>query len=253
MDRLTKPRSVSLRQGLLFGTGFLSAILLNRLTTYFGVNPGGAGLRGGRLTIVAFGDSITQHGWSVEHGGYLSLLADRWARRVDIKNRGYSGLTSRQGLEIFPRIVSSFSRVDIFIIFLGANDASLPGVVSHVPVVEFEQNIVEMVKLVPEGSQVLLIGPPPVDKEMLIERNRRLGKAIHEDRQNAVTEQYSMAILKLGRDLGLQAIDLFGLLRAEPHKALRDGLHLSSLGNKALFEAIVANPFFNFSSLPTDF
>jgi len=255
MERQPRRGGLSLRQGLVFGAGFLSALLLTRLQTYLDAGPGGAGRPGARKLVVAFGDSITQHGWSVEDGGYLSLLSDRYARRVDFLNRGFSGLTSRQGLEMFPQIVSSFSsRVDLFIICLGANDASLPGVISHVPVVEFERNIAKIVNIALEtGAQVLMIGPPPVDKEMLIERNRRRGKAIHEDRQNAVTEQYSLALLKVGRDLKLPAIDLFSLLRADPHH-LRDGLHLSSLGNKALFEAIAANSFFNFtSSLPTDF
>eukprot|EP01042_Synura_sphagnicola_P005138 gene5138-6547_t len=48
-----------------------------------------------RKKVVAFGDSITQHGFNTDNHGWVAKLADWWTRRVDVLNRGYSGYNSR--------------------------------------------------------------------------------------------------------------------------------------------------------------
>ncbi|OAX39179.1 hypothetical protein K503DRAFT_799840 [Rhizopogon vinicolor AM-OR11-026] len=39
--------------------------------------------------IMLIGDSITQNGW--EQGGFAQLLAERYVRKLDVLNRGFSG------------------------------------------------------------------------------------------------------------------------------------------------------------------
>jgi lysophospholipase L1-like esterase len=118
---------------------------------------------------VLFGDSITQRGFGA--GGWAAALADAYARRVDVVNRGYSGYTTRGALAlldaVFPAVSggggggcagvdgacaapgAAFSAAhaavppppppQLVTLFFGANDAALPDRTSakqHVPVEE---------------------------------------------------------------------------------------------------------------------
>jgi hypothetical protein len=55
-----------------------------------------------RPLFVLFGDSITQRGCSP--GGWASRLADRYARRVDVLNRGYSGYNTHLATHLLPHV-----------------------------------------------------------------------------------------------------------------------------------------------------
>ena len=41
--------------------------------------------------IILFGDSITQFSFDADKGGWGARIADRYQRRADVLNRGYSG------------------------------------------------------------------------------------------------------------------------------------------------------------------
>jgi len=73
---------------------------------------------------VLFGDSITQKAFST--GGWASVLADTWQRRVDVINRGYSGYNSRFATHLLNHIFPPSTPVQLVTVFFGANDAALP-------------------------------------------------------------------------------------------------------------------------------
>ncbi len=51
----------------------------------------GAALRSlAQPTIVLFGDSITEHSFDVQNGGWGARLANEYARKADVVNRGQS-------------------------------------------------------------------------------------------------------------------------------------------------------------------
>lgn len=83
-----------------------------------------------RPQFVLFGDSITQRGFAP--GGWAAALADRYQRRVDVINRGYSGYTSRWALQLLDRVFPSAAAapVSLAVVWFGANDAALPDLTS---------------------------------------------------------------------------------------------------------------------------
>lgn len=107
-----------------------------------------------RPSIILFGDSITQQGFSgsttTTSPGWVSLLSNAYARRADVLNRGYSGYNTRHALDILPSVFGSNdgSKPDddvlMVTVFFGANDSSLPGDrehCQHVPIDEYESNL----------------------------------------------------------------------------------------------------------------
>ena len=75
---------------------------------------------------VLFGDSITQRGFGP--GGWASVLADAYTRKVDVINRGYSGYTSRWAVHLLDQVFPPQAAADVQLatVFFGANDAALP-------------------------------------------------------------------------------------------------------------------------------
>lgn len=104
-----------------------------------------------RPVILLLGDSLTQQSFGVNGGvGWASLLANAYSRRADVLNQGYSGYNSRHVCSILENsiLASDYDNVLFYTIFLGANDAALPGEPQHVPLDEFEANVETIVKQV---------------------------------------------------------------------------------------------------------
>ncbi len=55
-----------------------------------------------RPLFVLFGDSITQRGFAP--GGWAARLADKYSRRADVVNRGYSGYNSALATHLLPHV-----------------------------------------------------------------------------------------------------------------------------------------------------
>lgn len=121
-----------------------------------------------RPSIILFGDSITQSGFSGGGGsntpsaGWVSLLSNAYARRADVLNRGFSGYNTRHALEVLSSVfvssdinvhsnANSNDHVLMVAVFFGANDASLPGDrehCQHVPIDEYENNLRRIVQTI---------------------------------------------------------------------------------------------------------
>ena len=71
-------------------------------------------------------------------------------RRCDVVNRGFSGYNSRWCRVVTPRVFTktNVSGVAAFVLFIGANDANRPTLNpdQHVPLGEYQQNILDIVK-----------------------------------------------------------------------------------------------------------
>lgn len=99
-----------------------------------------------RKKVIAFGDSITQHGFNTDIHGWVSKMADWWTRRVDMINRGYSGYNTRWARLMFEDVIIP-EKPDFLFIFFGANDAIDVSEVHHVPLAEYTDNLRAIVGL----------------------------------------------------------------------------------------------------------
>ncbi|GFP92360.1 GDSL esterase/lipase at5g62930 [Phtheirospermum japonicum] len=221
-----------------------------------------------RPQIVLFGDSLTQR--SFESGGWGASVADIYSRKVDVVLRGYGGYNTRWALfllhHIFPLPLSTMPPPVAVTIFFGANDAALlsgTGKKQHVPKDEYKDNLRKMVhhiKNLSPNTLVVLITPPPVDKQGRREFARSLygDKASEvDDRTNEVTGEYADECVNLAQEIGVPSINLWSKMQETngwQKKFLSDGLHLTPEGNAVIFQEVVK--IFDkagFSDLPYDF
>jgi lysophospholipase L1-like esterase len=161
-----------------------------------------------RKKVVAFGDSITQHGFNTDAHGWIAKLADWWTRRVDVLNRGYSGYNSRWAKIIFEEVILA-ENPDFLFIFFGANDAIEETALHHVPLAEYSENIRYMVKVAKQRfptMSIVLITPPPIYEEALLEANRAKGRGL--DRTNERFKSFSSQICLVSTILLLFYIEL---------------------------------------------
>jgi isoamyl acetate esterase len=192
---------------------------LSKTTTSFRVRP----------AVLLLGDSLTQEGFGP--GGWASRLTGAYTRRADVLNRGYSGYNTTMYLDILPRILGSTKdedsndgesalrgtsgAVDVLFctVFLGANDAALPGEPQHVPIDQYRQNLQRIVQDVrratsttPTGSMddsmranafpIVLCAPPPVEERVgrdIWKFPIRTGPTDERDRTGAASSRWPTA------------------------------------------------------------
>ena len=204
-----------------------------------------------RLSVVIFGDSLTERGFYTDNGaGWIALLSNWWSRKADVYNRGYGGYNTRWASHIFEETVIPLSP-DFLILFFGANDAVREGASQHVPVAEYERNIETLIMTALKKSEkalrILLITPPPADEEALQRRH----KVVY--RRNNRTKMYADAVTRIGQKKNIVVLDLwtmfFNNLNDVRHDCYMDGLHFSAVGNMLLFKSITALIMKNFPVL----
>uniref|UniRef100_A0ACD5ZRR1 Uncharacterized protein n=1 Tax=Avena sativa TaxID=4498 RepID=A0ACD5ZRR1_AVESA len=201
-----------------------------------------------RPSIVLFGDSITEE--SFGEGGWGAYLANHYSRSADVVLRGYSGYNTRWASLVARRAISSVSpsAVAAVTVLFGANDACLPdrgSAFQHVPLPEYQANlraICAVLRARWPSAAIILITPPPVDERGRV-RYPRLGDASGlPERTNDAAGRYARACLEVAAQAGFRAIDLWSRMQMFPGwetSFLRDGLHLTPLGNRLLFEEVV--------------
>jgi isoamyl acetate esterase len=141
----------------------------------------------GRRSVLCFGDSITQQAWNPASGGWVARVANEYARKADILNRGLSGWNSRQGVQalnyIFPRPAAGETSTKPFAVttvFFGANDAAdyHDALCQHVPLAEYQENIGVIVEAASKVSEVVVVfGPPPVEHLKWPDRSNEKARA----------------------------------------------------------------------------
>ncbi|CEO98005.1 hypothetical protein PBRA_006119 [Plasmodiophora brassicae] len=203
------------------------------------------GFASGRAQIVLVGDSITQQG--TRPGGIHCLLADRYRRKADVINRGYSGYNSRHMKVLIERHKAAGSwafahHPTLFTLWLGANDAVLPSEPQHVPVDEYRGNLVDLVDLIADrrrtgrGDFLVLLTPPPIDNAAYDADCIRKGYSAGTRSLDGV-RPYVDACLEVGRLCNVPVIDVFQAMLAAPNWTafLSDGLHLSPAGYEFVY------------------
>jgi lysophospholipase L1-like esterase len=100
-------------------------------------------------SIILVGDSLTAQSFSADKDGFAASLAKDYVRKADVLNRGLgqrqplstrteiptglSGYNTQWILPCLEEIVAArTSKVLLWIIMIGSNDACLPGYVHHV-------------------------------------------------------------------------------------------------------------------------
>lgn len=130
------------------------------------------------------------------------------------------------------------SRVRLITIWFGANDASLPGFLQHVPLSRFSENLTTMVRAIraPESqwyspeTRLLLITPPPIHiPSMKID--------LQPTRTFDVTKAYAEEFKKVGEAENVPVVDAWtriweatGKNKEAVKGFLTDGLHLGKSG-----------------------
>ncbi|GMH37537.1 hypothetical protein BSKO_05410 [Bryopsis sp. KO-2023] len=204
---------------------------------------------GNRAKFVLFGDSLTQTSFSP--GGWGNLLADHYARQVDVVSRGLSGYNTRWAKHILPVVFAETQAPppDLVTVFFGANDAALadgPDARQHVPLDEYKSNLEAIVRHVEKmkSKHAVLITPPPVDGAAWANHHGSTqgGNPEGPDRCSEETEKYASACISVGEKMGYPVLDLFSLLggKADWEKHLCDGLHFNQKGHQFVFEMLLA-------------
>ncbi|CAG8441449.1 13513_t:CDS:2, partial [Ambispora gerdemannii] len=217
--------------------------------------------------IVLFGDSLTQRSFDANNNGWGALLLNAYARKLDVFNRGYSGYNTRCAKYILPQLLpassSSSPKIQLLIIFFGANDAAIPPSSQHVPLQEYKQNLEWLVDLVknPESkyyspeTRVLLVTPPPPDNDAWEEFCRLQGNTV--PRNTSVTKLYADACIEVALRIGVPCADVWsgimnrvwekkvdedgGVKELKLTDFLCDGLHFGALGNETVFNIVMGS------------
>ena len=194
--------------------------------------------------MLLVGDSITQQ--SFMPGGWGAEVANWYARRADVINRGFSGYNTRWVRFHKDTIAASIPQGGPLLwatLFLGANDAA--GNHQHVPLPEYRANLVALGWWLQEDvgvRRVVVMGPPPMDPEHHIQ-SRGL-KPEEETRTDAAHAAYAAAAREAAAELQVPFIDVrAGVLESLGERwreGLRDGLHLSAEGNAVVFRMLQA-------------
>jgi lysophospholipase L1-like esterase len=217
--------------------------------------------------------------------GWASLLSFAYSRRADVLNRGYSGYNTDHYLEILPRILGkgttlssagsssaaalsawdargTVGTVDILFctVFLGANDAALPGEPQHVPIDRYRRNLQAIVRSIRQATSstgaaadsgmdesarerafpIIVCTPPPVDEAAWC-RFRAVDRS---DRTNKRTRSYGNCAKQVAAMTpNCACLDVWELLEGhDPDKLsayLSDGLHLNHSGNRRLYDGLM--------------
>ncbi|RYP03477.1 hypothetical protein DL764_005118 [Monosporascus ibericus] len=223
--------------------------------------------------VVLFGDSLLQQSSAVQDGfSFQGALQDYCIRRLDVVNRGFSGYTTKNALqilsEIFPPFCESGPRIEYLVVLFGANDAALPIPTNTqgIPIEQYMENLTKIItheRIKAHNPKILLVTPPPLDEIRLTKRDLEYGHK-QVTRHAAVSAAYSQAARDVaGKVSGVVLVDLQkgimdkaismtpdfdasgpplgypeGGKRGALETLLPDGLHLNGDAYKVFFELV---------------
>ncbi|KAJ3733063.1 SGNH hydrolase-type esterase domain-containing protein [Lentinula guzmanii] len=202
-------------------------------------------------SIMLFGDSLTQGGWEPGMNGFGANLAHRYARKLDVINRGFSGYNTEWGIPVFEQFFATREQqkdlqiVRLLIIWFGANDSCLVQSPQHVPLAKFATNLKYLVNLVqsPESqyyspnTRIILATPPPVNT---YQRKANL------DARDPPLLDYAQTVKDIAQEEEVGIIDIWTKMwDAAGHDEqslsdyLYDGLHLNGAGYQLMYDAVL--------------
>ncbi|WWC68934.1 uncharacterized protein I206_102870 [Kwoniella pini CBS 10737] len=218
--------------------------------------------------IMLFGDSLTQ-AWT--DGSLSQRMAEYYSRRCDIVNRGFGGYNSDWAIPVFEQVFATrearekgyAQNVKLITIWLGANDATIPGEPQCVPLDRYKSNLVKLIKLIKEPSSayyspdtkiVLINAPPIIENDWVKARVEKwesfgsTGPKPEQNRDKRVTKSYAEAAIEIAKEQQVPIVDIWTAIvdvaggegddQLAPY--FYDGLHLTSEGYAVLFKALSA-------------
>ncbi|KAJ5171888.1 hypothetical protein N7492_004481 [Penicillium capsulatum] len=214
--------------------------------------------------FLLFGDSITQMSSNQEIGfGFQPALQEAYSRKLDIVNRGFSGYTTAHAVKVFPRFFPSpqIANVRLMTIFFGANDATVPTHVQHVPLDQFRDNLKSIIQhpaTQAQNPRIMILTPPPVN-EYQLEKFDADKNTAHPSRTASLTKLYAEAAQEVGTSLGVPVVDVWAAFMAsagwkegqpligsrdvpdleEFNCLFTDGLHLTPAGYRIVYSEIM--------------
>lgn len=198
---------------------------------------------GAKITI--YGDSITRFSMDPDNGCFASYLANELIGYYTMDIKGFPGYTTRAALPLAPRLFTKdyLRNVHYFIIFFGHNDSWQDDCTLGVPLSQYKDNLLIMVKLLLEDGMVkdriMLVTPGWYHAADWSEyQNKNLGTNITKSFDHC--RLYAEATQQVAQETGVALIDWFKI--TSNYKPLRelfcDGLHLSKKGAKLLFDTM---------------
>lgn len=189
---------------------------------------------------VAFlGASISEGFSDFESGGFVALFK-KWLQQIHqhsyVYNLGISGENSTQILkraipELMPR------RPELVVVQICSNDFARFESKEEDPkvsLVQMEDNFYTLISQIQLSSQVICLGPPPVDESKTSPVSWKNVYFFNHD-----VERYNQKAIEICQSLGVDFIDLYSQWREQNYQSLlADGLHPNSQGHQYIFERL---------------
>lgn len=199
------------------------------------------------MTILIFGDSITQGFHDTVYGGWCNLLVTEAMQRtiesdykkdLSVFNLGISGNNSEDLLDRFKNESAPRAEGETVIVFaIGVNDSlyELHTGSHSVPLEKFKENInilLQQAKVISE--KIYILGLTPVVE---IEVNPIPWNVAYGLTSKAI-QNYDSALENIAENAGAIFISMSDVWRGEVGQYLTDGLHPNAEGHKKMFERV---------------
>ncbi|THH04560.1 hypothetical protein EW146_g10146 [Bondarzewia mesenterica] len=199
-------------------------------------------------------------------------LADVYARKFDVLNRGYSGYNTEWALPVLEQVRlrppsnsavgsspdsmnNTTSRAsDCSRSGLGPTTRACRGTSQHVPLSRFAENLRTMLRMITSASspyympdtKIIFISAPPVNTYQRGADLAHRDPPRDLDRNFETTRTYAEEVVKLGEREGVPVVDAWTRLweaAGKEERALEtylyDGLHVNEAGYKVVYDGIV--------------
>ena len=142
-------------------------------------------------------------------------------------------------------IQQHIAKVRILTIWLGANDAALPGTNQHIPLSKYSANLTHLIRMVTDpasawyspDTRVIIITPPPVNTQQWRVHQAEKTPPKNLDRDFDVTRTYAEAARHVASTENVPVLDLWNLFwnacgqqEERLSEYLSDGLHCNEKG-----------------------
>ena len=189
-----------------------------------------------RLTIVAFGDSITEGQTGVKpEANWLLKLGKKLGKNIRLYNAGVGGNSAREAMARYERDVLA-RKPDIVLLEFGGNnhDPAPQRKYRRVPDQEFRELLKKFQKGLPAHCKVVVITFPPVINEKHVYFKRVPGGKVDEELQSQ-----RQIVRDFARKNGYPLLDLYQLIYPRRYElVLPDGIHLSPAGQAFFAEEV---------------
>lgn len=192
---------------------------------------------------VAFlGASITEGFYDLEGGGFVGRF-NHWIKAQQPKSKVYNlGIYGENSSQILKRAIPELMprKPDLVVVQICSNDSARwddPDNDPKISIVQMEDNFHTLLSQVKLSSQVICLGPPPVDET----KTKPFGTSLVYF-TNYDLDRYNNKAKEICQSLDIPYIDIFDQWSkmADYQKILEDGLHPNAQGHQMIFELIKA-------------